>query len=87
MTTTIASAGTEGAVDELLISADSHVMEPGDLWTTRVPRAMRDQAPTFTDAVPTSPKPGGWFQTARRFSDKCALFGRRTSRSLRHAAA
>ncbi len=28
-----------------LISADSHVTEPGDLWTTRVPAAMKDRAP------------------------------------------
>lgn len=28
-----------------LISADSHVNEPPDLWTARVPRALRDRAP------------------------------------------
>ncbi len=28
-----------------LISGDSHVNEPGDLWTNRVPAAMRDRAP------------------------------------------
>ena len=28
-----------------LISADSHVNEPGDLWTARVPADMRDRAP------------------------------------------
>lgn len=28
-----------------LISADSHVNEPPDLWVTRVPSAMRDRAP------------------------------------------
>jgi hypothetical protein len=28
-----------------LISGDSHVNEPGDLWTERVPVAMRDRAP------------------------------------------
>ena len=28
-----------------LISADSHVNEPGDLWIKRVPAAMRDRAP------------------------------------------
>ena len=32
---------------EVLISADSHVMEPPDLWTTRVPRPLRDSAPRF----------------------------------------
>ncbi|HEV2994077.1 MAG TPA: hypothetical protein VG012_06645, partial [Acidimicrobiia bacterium] len=28
-----------------LISADSHVNEPPDLWTDRVPASMRDRAP------------------------------------------
>ena len=28
-----------------LISADSHVNEPGDLWTERVPARLRDRAP------------------------------------------
>src|SRR5207245_8241935 len=28
-----------------IISADSHVNEPPDLWSTRVPAAMRDRAP------------------------------------------
>ncbi len=30
-----------------MISADSHVMEPADLWTTRLDRAYRDRAPVF----------------------------------------
>jgi predicted TIM-barrel fold metal-dependent hydrolase len=29
----------------VLISADSHVVEPGDLWTTRLPAHLRDRAP------------------------------------------
>ena len=33
--------------DEIIISADSHVMEPHDLWTTRMPASLRDQAPTY----------------------------------------
>lgn len=32
---------------EILISADSHVMEPPDLWATGVPAAFRDRAPRF----------------------------------------
>ena len=28
-----------------LVSADSHVNEPPDLWTSRVPAALRDRAP------------------------------------------
>lgn len=30
---------------DLLISADSHVVEPGDLWETRMDKKYRDQAP------------------------------------------
>jgi predicted TIM-barrel fold metal-dependent hydrolase len=41
--------GIEGAMTEApsyrLISGDSHVNEPGDLWTARVPARMRDRAP------------------------------------------
>jgi predicted TIM-barrel fold metal-dependent hydrolase len=29
----------------VLISADSHVVEPGDLWTSRLPAGLRDLAP------------------------------------------
>ena len=32
-----------------LISGDSHVNEPPDLWTKRVPAAMRDRAPRMDD--------------------------------------
>src|SRR5579862_1457979 len=30
---------------DALVSADSHVVEPGDLWAERLPRALRDGAP------------------------------------------
>jgi predicted TIM-barrel fold metal-dependent hydrolase len=33
--------------DEIIISADSHVMEPADLWKTRVPGEFREQAPVY----------------------------------------
>ena len=65
MTTTTASASTDGAVGELLISADSHVMEPGDLWATRLPNALRADAPTFPDTGSDQSKPGGWDPTER----------------------
>jgi predicted TIM-barrel fold metal-dependent hydrolase len=32
-------------VGDTYISADSHVLEPGDLWTQRVPASFRDRAP------------------------------------------
>ena len=43
-------AGTGDSLDrrtgEIIISADSHVTEPSDLWSTRMPASMRDQVPT-----------------------------------------
>jgi predicted TIM-barrel fold metal-dependent hydrolase len=38
-----------------VISADSHTMEPADLWTERVPAALRDQAPRV---LPNEGRPG-----------------------------
>jgi predicted TIM-barrel fold metal-dependent hydrolase len=32
-----------------LVSADSHVIEPRDLWTTRLDRKYRDRAPVYVD--------------------------------------
>lgn len=45
-------------VDEVLISSDSHVMEPADLLVTRGPPAYRDRAPRFPEL-----KVGESFQT------------------------
>src|ERR1700733_9101381 len=28
-------------------SADCHLLEPGDLWSSRLPKAMRDRAPRY----------------------------------------
>ena len=42
---------------ELIISADSHVLEDPKLWQERLPKAFRDQAPTFPPL-----KVGGNFQ-------------------------
>ena len=39
---------TAGNGQEILISADSHVMEPHDLWEKGVPEPLRDSAPRFT---------------------------------------
>ena len=42
--------------NEVIISADSHVMEPADLWTSRLPAGLRDQAPE----VRRNPDKPGW---------------------------
>src|SRR4051794_11704834 len=48
---------------ELLISADSHVVEPHDLWVTRLPEGLRDRAPHYPEPVVGSglqAHAGGW---------------------------
>ena len=35
--------------NDIIISADSHTMEPPDLWVTRVDAAFRDRAPRFPE--------------------------------------
>jgi len=43
--------------DELLLSADSHVIEDPQLWEKRLPHSFQDQAPVFPEL-----KVGGQFQ-------------------------
>src|ERR1700735_5706285 len=45
--------------DHKLISADSHVSEPPDLWTTRVDKKYRDRAPRLVTDLPG--KEGAYF--------------------------
>jgi hypothetical protein len=45
--------------DFKLISDDSHVNEPGDLWTERIDAAFRDRAPRIVDGIPGRP-PGSY---------------------------
>ncbi len=50
MTTTTQTQGDlSGVTAEVLISADSHVMESPDLWNERLPGEFRDAAPDFSD--------------------------------------
>jgi len=45
--------------DDIIISADSHVFEPVNLWETRMDRKFRERGPRF---VPNyQEKPGTWF--------------------------
>ena len=41
--------------DYKLISADSHVSEPPDLWTSRVDKRYRDRAPRLVTDLPDKP--------------------------------
>src|SRR5689334_15907937 len=46
-TATLRPGEAADAVGELLISSDSHVLEPRDLWSTRLPAHLRGRAPTL----------------------------------------
>ena len=58
-------AEAPNVVNEVLISADSHVMEDPELWVSRMPERFREDAPRFP-AEPSSPNafkaysPGGY---------------------------
>lgn len=52
---------------ELLISADSHVIEPHDLWAKRMPASLKAQAPLYP-----APKVGDAFQAHAGGSDPVA---------------
>ena len=55
---TISNIAEPTAQKEMLISADSHVHEPHDLWVKRLPDAFRDRAPTFPERA--GGHPGGY---------------------------
>lgn len=68
------STAQQSVATGLLISADSHVTEAPDFWEQRLPKALRDKAPTFparrTGSAHSSntldePRPGGWDPNAR----------------------
>ena len=49
--------------EELLISADSHVIEDPHFWQNRLPAALKDQAPVFPEREVGGlfqAHPGGW---------------------------
>jgi predicted TIM-barrel fold metal-dependent hydrolase len=50
--------GAAAGVPEVIISADSHIMEPPDLWAQRLPASLRERIPAETNSG-GGPKPGG----------------------------
>ena len=46
-------------IEPKLISADSHVNEPGDLWVERIDKTFRDRAPHVVDNIPDR-QPGSY---------------------------
>ena len=58
-TTAVKETGAVDISKEMLISSDSHIMEPADLWERQMPASQRDQVPKFsTDGGDN--KPGGY---------------------------
>ena len=63
-----------------LISADSHVNEPGDLWIERVDKQFRDRAPRVVENPPGQ-KPGAYLILEGIEREREALRGRLRGRS------
>lgn len=45
--------------ESIIISADSHVFEPVNLWASRLPQKFRERGPQFVPDY--QGKPGTWF--------------------------
>jgi predicted TIM-barrel fold metal-dependent hydrolase len=50
---------------ETIISADSHIMEPDDLWTKHLPASLKDKYPNFPKRNSPGEKDGGWNPKSR----------------------
>ena len=50
---------------EVLISADSHIIEPEDLWKKHWPASLKNQAPDISERKFAGAKPGGYDPNAR----------------------
>jgi predicted TIM-barrel fold metal-dependent hydrolase len=64
---TAATARTAQSVlaDERIVSADSHIMEPVDLWEKNLTPGLREKFPKFPPRKSPGEKPGGWDPKAR----------------------
>ena len=51
--------------DEAIISADSHVMEPADLWINNLTPGLKEKYPKFPPRNSPGEKAGGWDPRAR----------------------
>src|SRR6185369_9437952 len=50
---------------EKIISADSHIQEPEDLWVKNLPPSLKGRYPVFPKRNSPGEKPGGWDPKAR----------------------
>src|SRR5512145_267547 len=64
---TAASAYTPETVlaGEKIISADSHIMEPEDLWVKNLPQPLKSKYPAYPKRNSPGEKAGGWDPKAR----------------------
>src|SRR5207247_1435941 len=51
--------------EEIIVSADSHIMEPDDLWVKNLPASLKDKYPKYPPRKALGEKPGGWDPRAR----------------------
>jgi hypothetical protein len=58
-------------IDEVLISSDSHVIEPAGLWQKQLPKAFQDRAPDFGGQRPND-TPGGAQDKNKRVAEMSA---------------
>src|ERR1043166_2001340 len=62
---------TDAVINELLISSDSHVIEPAGLWKKNMPLALRDRAPDYGGQRPND-TPGGAMDKNKRVAEEAA---------------
>ena len=62
---------TKAVINELLISSDSHVIEPAGLWQKQLPKAFQDRAPDWGGQRPND-VPGGAQDGNKRVSEMAA---------------
>jgi hypothetical protein len=56
----ISLATLEAIGREQRISADSHMIEPPDLWEKRLPADLWDRSPRFPNRAKSPVRAGGW---------------------------
>src|SRR5262245_750151 len=61
----VAGKAESVTANEILVSADSHIMEPPDLWEKKLPAALKDKIPQFGPRRSRTWKPCGYDPKAR----------------------
>lgn len=63
--TALAHKSEADMAKEIIVSADSHIMEPDDLWVKNLPAPLKDKYPKYPPRKSPGEKPGGWDPKAR----------------------